>query len=90
LTSVGKTLSLVGTGTVDGAEPVRFLASAVAGSSGSAKFRLELWDRATGTLVYDSQPGAPIDAAPTTPIRGGTVSLHIEHSHKNPKQGIKR
>jgi hypothetical protein len=33
-------------------------------------------------VVYDSQPGAPLNAAPATPIRRGRIALHVKHTHK--------
>jgi hypothetical protein len=35
-----------------------------------------LWDSATGQIIYDSQPGAPETAAPTTPLGAGKLSVH--------------
>ena len=86
----GKTVWLEGTGTANGAESVRFLASAGAGGKGSGRIRLELWDEATGAVVYDNQPGAPVDAAPTASFRSGALTLHTQLSPKHAKKGIKQ
>ena len=39
-------------------------------------FRLKIWDRATGVVVYDNQLGAPDDADPSTAIGGGSIVIH--------------
>jgi hypothetical protein len=78
----GGTAWYEGTGTIDGAGPYGFLVAASSGGSGAGKLRIRLWDEATGMVVYDSQPGAPINAAPATPIGHGRITLRIKHVHK--------
>jgi hypothetical protein len=39
------------------------------------KFRIKIWDSATGAVVYDSQPGAADDAKPTTALGGGSIAV---------------
>lgn len=39
------------------------------------RLRLVVWDP-DGALVYDSQPGDVLTAAPTTPLKNGNVSVH--------------
>ncbi|HVE24116.1 MAG TPA: hypothetical protein VNC22_01870 [Sporichthya sp.] len=64
-----------GTGTANGAA-ARFRITAVDDSEGGDAIRVEIWN-ATGTaLVYDSQPGAAQDAAPTTMLEGGDIQIH--------------
>ncbi|HVK08828.1 MAG TPA: M57 family metalloprotease [Gemmataceae bacterium] len=69
--------TLKGTGTVGGAGDYGFL---VAGYDGKAagvddRVRIKIWDRATGIVIYDNQPGASDDAAPTMPIRAGNIII---------------
>lgn len=75
----GNRVQFWGTGRLNGVAAARFRMTAVdgqtAGSDGTIdSFRMELWD-ANGTLVYDSQPGAPQDAAVTTPIEAGNIKV---------------
>ncbi len=90
LASSAKTIWLEGTGTVNSVEAVRFLASASVGAPGPGRIRLELWDAATGALVYDNQPGTPVDSPPTATIRGGTITFHFQHSQKKIGKGIRK
>jgi hypothetical protein len=46
------------------------------GGGGVDRFRLKIWDRATGVVVYDNQLGAPDDADPSTAIGGGSIVIH--------------
>ncbi len=40
------------------------------------KFRIKIWNKATGEVIYDNQPGAPDMADPTTVIQGGSIVIH--------------
>jgi uncharacterized delta-60 repeat protein len=82
LVIAGSTAWYQGTGTIQGAGSYGFLVSARSGSKGAGKIRIRIWNKATGALVYDTQPGAPFGAEPTTPIRGGRIALHAKHHHK--------
>ena len=66
-----------GTGTFNGA-PARFRITAVTGESAGGHrgdaIRIELWN-ASGTLLYDTQPGAAQDAPVTTPVDGGNIRI---------------
>jgi hypothetical protein len=74
-----------GTGTINGAGSYGFLVAAHAGGSGAGKLRIRIWNESSGKVDYDTQPGAPFGAAPTTPIGRGRISLRIGHSHKHAK-----
>ena len=68
-----------GTGTVNGAA-ARFRITAVDARNGghgsnADAIRIELWD-ASGTLIYDTQPGAAQDAPVTQKIDGGNIQVH--------------
>jgi hypothetical protein len=65
-----------GIGTINGAGEYRFMLTAIDGSPD--KFRIKIWDKATGGLVYDNQLGAADDADPTTSIGGGSIVIHKE------------
>ncbi len=50
---------------IDGRQP---------GGEGVDKFRIMIWDKATGDVVYDNQMGASHTADPTTVVVGGIVT----------------
>lgn len=69
-----------GSGTINGAGDYGFMLTAidgqVSGGGGSDKFRIKIWDKATGTVVYDNQLGDADDTDPTTVIQGGSIIIH--------------
>ena len=50
----------------------------LSGGGGTDKFRIKIWDRATGNTVYDNQMGAADTADPATVIGGGSIVIHME------------
>ena len=56
-----------------------FLLSAIDGQlnggGGTDKFRIKIWDKASGSVVYDNQLGAADTSDPTTVI-GGSIVIH--------------
>jgi predicted outer membrane repeat protein len=67
-----------GSGTINGAGNYGFLVTALdGGGQGADKFRLKIWDKNhNNAVVYDTQPGAPTTAAPTTALGGGRIQVH--------------
>lgn len=66
-----------GTGTINGSGNYTFLVTLVdGGKTGPDLMRITIWDTATGTIIYDSQPGAPDTATPTTALGGGNLKIH--------------
>jgi alpha-tubulin suppressor-like RCC1 family protein len=68
-----------GSGTINGAGDFGFLVSAVDGAvtgGGTDKFRIKIWDKSNGNVVYDNQVGAADDAQATTVIAGGDIVIH--------------
>jgi len=67
-------------GTINGSGDYGFMLTAidgqVNGGGGIDKFRIKIWDKATGAIVYDNQMGAADDANPTTAIQGGSIVIH--------------
>ena len=46
------------------------------GGDGVDRFRIKIFDKITGAIVYDSQPGASDTADPTTAVGpGATISI---------------
>ncbi len=64
---------LKGSGTVNGVGDYGFLISLIAPSGGQQYIRLEIWNKATGSVIYDTQPGAPDYAEPTSPTTGLSI-----------------
>jgi len=45
-------------------------------ADGNDAFRIQVWEIASGLLVYDSEPGAGEYAPATTPLGGGSIFIH--------------
>ena len=66
-----------GTGTVNGSGNYGFMLTAIDGQNGSPdRFRIKIWNKDTGVVVYDNQMGAADDADPTTALGGGSIVIH--------------
>ena len=69
-----------GSGKVNGLGDYGFILTAtdgqISGGGGVDKFRIKIWDKMTGTVVYDNQLGAGDDADPTTALGGGSIVIH--------------
>jgi hypothetical protein len=82
LVVAGARAQFKGSGRVNGAGDYGFMLTAVDGDlSGNAtadKFRLKVWDKASGAVIYDNNRGAADDASPTTALGGGSIVVHRE------------
>jgi K(+)-stimulated pyrophosphate-energized sodium pump len=71
-----------GTGTINGAGNYGFILTAVGkrgrGVGGLGRFRIKIWDKATGRTVYDNDLGYPDSATPTTVISSGSITIHTK------------
>jgi hypothetical protein len=66
-----------GTGTINGAGNYGFLVTAQDnGGITPDLIRMRIWDKNNNAVVYDTQPGAPTTAAPTTALGGGRIQVH--------------
>jgi hypothetical protein len=71
-----------GVGTINGSGDYGFLLTAtdgqVNGGGGVDKFRIKIWNRTTGLVVYDNVAGASedIDSANPQAIGGGSIVIH--------------
>jgi hypothetical protein len=63
-----------GTGTINGMGTYKFMLTAIDGAPD--KFRIKIWDAATGDVIYDNQLGASDTDDPTTVIQGGSIVIH--------------
>jgi hypothetical protein len=80
LVVAGSRAQFKGTGTINGNGNYGFMLTAIdgqiAGGRGVDKFRIKIWDKATGTMIYDNQMGAADNSDPTTQIGGGSIIIH--------------
>jgi uncharacterized repeat protein (TIGR03803 family) len=71
-----------GFGRINGAGAYGFLLTAtdgqVSGGGGVDKFRIKIWDQASGVICYDNVTGSPddIDTANPQAIGGGSIVIH--------------
>ena len=70
------TAYLHGRGTVNGSGDYEFDVSIVDNPEGDS-IRVRIWNRDTGEVVLDSQPGANADSAGGTPVGGGSLEIHM-------------
>lgn len=69
-----------GSGKINGAGSYDFMLTAIdgqqPGGGGVDKFRIRIWDRIGGGLIYDNQLNAPDSNDPTTILGGGNIVIH--------------
>lgn len=63
-----------GIGTINGTGEYRFILTANDGTPD--KFRIKIWDKVSGIVIYDNQLGASDNEIPTTAIQGGSIVIH--------------
>jgi len=68
-----------GAGTINARGDFGFVLTAIdgrqPGGGGVDKFRIKIWDKATGDIVYDNQMGASNTADPTSDVVGGSIVI---------------
>jgi len=74
LVVAGSKAMFMGSGTINGAGDYAFMVSAIDGSPD--RFRIRIWDKVTGVVIYDNQIGAAETANPTTTLGGGSITIH--------------
>jgi hypothetical protein len=69
-----------GSGTINGTGDYAFMISAidgqVSGGVGIDKFRIKIWSKTSGGVIYDNQMGAAEGDDPTTSLGGGSIVVH--------------
>jgi PKD repeat protein len=69
-----------GSGTVNGTGDYAFIVTVVDGKLvGTTRvdlIRVKIWNKLTGEIILDTQPGAPDNAEPTLAIGGGSITIH--------------
>lgn len=80
LVVAGARAQFKGEGTVNGGSGYGFMITvidgALTGGGGLDRFRIKIWDLASGVRLYDNQMGAGDDANPTTTLAGGSIVIH--------------
>lgn len=71
-----------GNGSVNGGGGYAFIATLVDGNIRNLegdRFRLKVWDKVSGNVVYDSQPGDLNNSAPVNGLLRGNIIVHQRH-----------
>jgi probable HAF family extracellular repeat protein len=80
LVIAGPKAQFKGSGTINGAGDYGFLLTVTDGQvivgGGADRFRLKIWEKASGTVVYDNQLNATDTSDPTTALGGGSIVIH--------------
>lgn len=80
LVVAGAKAQFKGVGTVNGSGDYGFLLTVtddqVSGGGNIDKFRIKIWDRRSGAVVYDNQLNSDETAEPITAIGGGSIVIH--------------
>jgi hypothetical protein len=80
LVVAGSRAQFKGEGTINGAGTYGFLVTAIdgalPGSGGLDRFRIKLWEKSSGTVVYDNQLGHSEDSPAATVVSGGSIVIH--------------
>jgi hypothetical protein len=74
LVIAGKKAQFKGSGTINGSGNYGFILTAT--DDIPDRFRIKIWNIATGKIVYDNQIGSPDNANPSTAIAGGSIVIH--------------
>ena len=80
LVVAGARAQFKGTGTINDGGNYGFVLTAVdgqlSGGGGADLFRMKIWDKTTGAVVYDNLMDADDGAPPTTTLGGGSIVIH--------------
>jgi formylglycine-generating enzyme required for sulfatase activity len=86
LVVTGSKAQLKGIGTINGKGSYGFILAVIDGNPNNRKgvdrFRMKIWDTATGEVIYDNQKGSPDTDDPTTPLSGGNIVIQSVVLHK--------
>ncbi len=80
LVVAGAKAKFKGSGTINGFGDYAFQLTAtdgqVSGGGGYDRFRIKIWDKSGGGVIYDNQPGDADTADATTALGGGSIVVH--------------
>jgi hypothetical protein len=68
-----------GTGTINGGGSYGFLLTVIDGQvsgGGTDRFRIKIWDLASGAVIFDNQMGADETGDASTALSGGSIVIH--------------
>ncbi|MAT96582.1 MAG: hypothetical protein CL608_05510 [Anaerolineaceae bacterium] len=71
----GNRAAFQGYGDIDGSGDYGFLVSIIDDGEQNDLIRVRIWNRVTGTLVYDTQPDDALNALPAVPLSGGSITI---------------
>lgn len=79
LVVAGARAQFKGSGTIGGSGDYAFLLTAmdgqVNGGGGVDRMRIKIWNKQTGGVIYDNQPGAPDTGSDSTELGGGSIVI---------------
>ncbi len=78
LVAEGSKAQFKAVGTINGSGSYSLVLTSIesTGKREADRVRVKIWDQDTGAVVYDSQGGAALHADPTTPLGGGSITIH--------------
>ena len=78
LVVAGSVARFTGSGTVNGSAGFDYLVTAVdgGGAGGTDRFRIRIWNRISGDVVYDNQSGADPWGDEAAEVSGGSIVIH--------------
>jgi Ca2+-binding RTX toxin-like protein len=82
LVVAGTRAQFKGSGTINGQGDYAFLLTGidgqVAGGGGADRFRIKIWDKETGEVIYDNKRGVDDGSLDLTALGGGSIVVHKE------------
>ncbi len=80
LVVAGSKAQYKGEGTINGSGSYDFLLTAIdgdlPGGGGADRFRIKIWDKVSGGVIYDNKIGSLEDSSDTTALGGGSIVIH--------------
>jgi hypothetical protein len=82
LVVAGARAQFKGAGRINGPGDFAFILTAidgqVNGGGGTDRFRIKIWNKDTGQIIYDNQQSSADTSDPTTTLGGGSIIIHKE------------
>ncbi len=71
----GPKATFQGYGSIDGSGDYGFFVTLIDAGDQYDLVRVRIWNRVTGTVLYDSQPGSPLNAPAAVLVEGGSITI---------------